>query len=108
MSTDARRDELLQAVEALREELARLSHRVEGLERSAPRLQAPAGSVSTTTRYGAPVTDEALICVISAAVAAYLGVQPRIRQIRLIGGGTWAQQGRVTLQASHAFSIRHG
>jgi methylmalonyl-CoA carboxyltransferase large subunit len=43
--------------------------------------------------------DEVL--AISAAVAAYLGVRAHIRQIRLVSGGAWAQQGRVSIQASH-------
>ena len=42
--------------------------------------------------------------MISAAIAAYLGVMPHIRQISLVGGAFWAQQGRVTIQASHTFS----
>ena len=44
--------------------------------------------------------DEALILTISAAVAAYLGVKPRIRQIRLVSNPQWVQQGRATIQAS--------
>jgi hypothetical protein len=43
--------------------------------------------------------DEVL--AISAAVAASLGVRAHIRQIRLVSGGAWAQQGRVSIQASH-------
>ncbi len=40
--------------------------------------------------------------VISAAVAAFLGKRPHIRQIRLLGAAAWAHQGRLTIQASHA------
>jgi methylmalonyl-CoA carboxyltransferase large subunit len=40
--------------------------------------------------------------VIGAAIAAYLGKKPHIRQIRLLGTTGWAQQGRLTIQASHA------
>jgi methylmalonyl-CoA carboxyltransferase large subunit len=39
---------------------------------------------------------------ISAALAAYFGVRVRARQIRLISSPAWAQQGRVSVQASHA------
>ena len=46
------------------------------------------------------LTDEELIAV-SAALAAYLGVRVRIKQIRLLGSQSWAQQGRVWIQASH-------
>jgi methylmalonyl-CoA carboxyltransferase large subunit len=47
-----------------------------------------------------------LLAIISAALAAYLGVKPYIRQVRLLGGATWAQVGRVTIQASHILQIR--
>jgi methylmalonyl-CoA carboxyltransferase large subunit len=100
---------LLQAIESLRADIARLSDRLAALEGSNRQSFAAVGSSpNKDDAYGVPVTDEALICVIGAAVAAYLGVQPRIRQIRLVGGASWAQQGRVTIQASHALSIRHG
>ena len=51
----------------------------------------------------APVAgiSEEEILAISAALAACLGVRVRIRQIRLIGSGAWAQEGRVSIQASH-------
>ena len=52
--------------------------------------------------------DEELIAVISSAIAAFLGKKPHIRQIRLIGSAAWAQQGRVTIQASHALSAYSG
>jgi methylmalonyl-CoA carboxyltransferase large subunit len=48
---------------------------------------------------GGITEDEVL--AISGAVAAYLGVRAHIRQIRLLSGNAWAQQGRVTIQASH-------
>jgi len=48
------------------------------------------------------------VLVISAAVAAFLGKKPHIRQIRLLGSVAWAQQGRTTIQASHALSVKHG
>ena len=48
----------------------------------------------------AGVTQEELIAI-SAALAAYLGVRPHIRQVRLIGSRVWAQEGRVSIQASH-------
>ena len=47
------------------------------------------------------ITEEELI-VISAAIGAYLGVRAHIRQIRLVGTTAWAQQGRVSIQASHS------
>jgi methylmalonyl-CoA carboxyltransferase large subunit len=46
------------------------------------------------------ITEEELLAI-SAAVAAFLGVRAHIRQIRLVSGNAWAQQGRVSIQASH-------
>jgi methylmalonyl-CoA carboxyltransferase large subunit len=46
------------------------------------------------------ISEEELIAI-SAALAAYLGVRVHIRQIRLIGSRAWAQEGRVSIQASH-------
>jgi methylmalonyl-CoA carboxyltransferase large subunit len=40
-------------------------------------------------------------------VAAFLGKKPHIRQIRLLGSAAWSQQGRVTIQASHALPGHH-
>lgn len=94
---------LTDALEGLRAEIVRLSQRVAALEAaSATRSVASAGPV-----VGAGVSPE-LISIISATIAAYLGVKPRIKQIRLVGGASWAQQGRVTIQASHVLNIRHG
>lgn len=80
---------LVESVEALRHEVARLADRVSALEAA----EAPARS--------APV-DQETVFIIAAAVAAFLGKRAHIRQIRLIGSEAWARQGRVTVQASHA------
>ncbi len=48
----------------------------------------------------AGITEEEVLAI-SAAVAAYLGVRAHIRQIRLVSTSAWAQQGRVSIQASH-------
>jgi methylmalonyl-CoA carboxyltransferase large subunit len=48
----------------------------------------------------AAITEEELLAI-SAAIGAYLGVRAHIRQIRLVGTSAWAQQGRVSIQASH-------
>ena len=42
--------------------------------------------------------------VIAAAVAAYLGKKPCIRQIRLLGFTAWSEQGRVTIQGWYSVS----
>jgi methylmalonyl-CoA carboxyltransferase large subunit len=38
---------------------------------------------------------------IAAAIGAFLGVRAKIKGIRLISTTAWAQQGRVSIQASH-------
>jgi methylmalonyl-CoA carboxyltransferase 12S subunit len=96
----------------IRAQLADLGERVSRLEkeRGAERVAAnqrgteaaregtglAAGSASPTT----PISEERLLAI-SAAVAAFLGERVRIRQIRLIRSNAWAQQGRVSVQASH-------
>jgi methylmalonyl-CoA carboxyltransferase 12S subunit len=99
---------LAREIDDLRGDLMRLSDRVAALEKAAIHPTVVNGGVAANASCDAPVTDEALISVISAAVAAYLGAKPQIRQIRLLGEASWAQQGRVTIQASHALEIRHG
>lgn len=105
------------ALEALREELVCLGQRVAALE---SRLQPAAAGTPTTVANPAHVPgptpaaleaedlSEELILAISAAIAAFLGKRPHIRQIRLLGAAAWAQQGRVTIQASHNLPVRHG
>ncbi len=113
-------------LEDLRRELSELGQRIATLEAAV----APASSAHVTAPpeqqagahadagAAAPVAesvppqavrtdrlDEELVLVISAAIAAFLGKKPHIRQIRLIGSAAWAQQGRVTIQASHAISV---
>lgn len=101
---------------ALRDELARLRERVQALEATvggkpaapppvaAPPAVAPAPAPAKPAP--APISDE-LILVIGAAIAAFLGFKPHIRQIRLLNTTAWAQQGRVTIQASHLLGARH-
>lgn len=87
---------LIEAFEALRDEVSSLRQRVEEVE------AATAGA----TQMSDEAQREELVATISAAVAAYLGVKPHIRQIRLIGGARWSQQGRASIQASHELSIQ--
>ncbi|MGA1983255.1 MAG: hypothetical protein ABSG84_12420 [Acidobacteriaceae bacterium] len=61
----------------------------------------PERSPATSSVAAAAGISEEELLAISAALAAWLGVQAHIRQIRLIRTGAWAQQGRVTIQASH-------
>src|SRR4051812_14414057 len=115
---------LAEALEGLRGELSRLGERVAALEATAtatasgaatarsaataapparprPEAKAPAAAEAPTPARApeaAPGLDEELVLVIGAAIAAFLGKRPHIRQIRLIGSAAWAQQGRVTIQ----------
>jgi methylmalonyl-CoA carboxyltransferase large subunit len=103
-------------------QLAHLSQRVAGLEQlasmggseSVPAAsiapievhfpaaspQTPAAASTSSLAAAAGISEEEVLAI-TAALAAWLGVQAHIRQIRLIRTGAWAQQGRVTIQASH-------
>ena len=96
-------------LEQLRAQLAELSRRIEALEKRdagpiQPAVPAPAAASSPAP---APqpegITEEELLAI-SAAIGAYLGVRAHIRQIRLVGTTAWAQEGRVSIQASHRLS----
>src|SRR4051812_3882206 len=110
---------LTDALEALRREVAGLGERVATLEAAGSgergRVSAPSppgadatGLAAVDPRSDAAGLSEELVLVISAAIAAFLGKKPHIRQIRLLGSAAWSQQGRVTIQASHALSVHHG
>ena len=98
-------NELTALIEELRSEIRELSERVALLESPGPAAAArPKEPEPTAAAPAPPVVEELseeLMLVISAAVAAYLGVRAHIRQVRLIRSPAWAQQGRVSIQASH-------
>ena len=55
-----------------------------------------------------PELTPELLIIMSAAIAAYLGKNVRIRRARFIsdqGMSSWSQMGRVSIQTSHTFSI---
>ncbi len=84
---------LLQDLQA---QMAELMRRIAVLEKeTGPAVEAAAPPVEP-----AGISEEELLAI-SAAVAAYLGVRAHIRQIRLAATSAWAQQGRVSIQASH-------
>jgi methylmalonyl-CoA carboxyltransferase large subunit len=91
-----------ESLDALRREVVRLQQRIAAIEQSSAPKQMMDSESSDS------VVEDKLLAIISAALAAHLGVKPHIRQIRLIGGASWAQQGRVTIQASHMIHVRHG
>lgn len=123
MKSDTKKQEsddwrsVVSALEALREEMGRLQARVAAIESATvhPSPATPAAATQATAEHTAdaktvgpePITEE-LVLILSAAIAAYLGVKPHIRQIRLLGSGAWAEHGRATIQASHVLSKIHG
>jgi hypothetical protein len=68
-----------------------------------PEVTAPIPEPAPTVAEADGISEEELLAI-SAALAAFFGVQPHIRQIRLIRTGAWAQQGRVTIQSSHSLN----
>lgn len=99
---DALRAHLLALTEKIRElegaAAAAPSHSVEVDAEEAPAPQSAAASEEF---------DEELLLALSAAVAAYLGKRVPIRTVRLLGSSQWAQQGRVSIQASHRIDVQH-
>lgn len=91
--------------DSLRREVSRLKEELASLEKQLPQSNQLASPPPSETSQGAPIPDDVIIAI-SAALAAYLGVKPHIRQIRLIASAPWAQQGRVTIQASHILAHR--
>ena len=109
---------LANTLEEVRQELVRLGGRVAALEGAGPQTlpRSPRSEKrdgdKEVARAAVPspleeVLSEELILVIGAAIAAFLGKKPHIRQIRLVGAAAWAQQGRITVQASHALPGQH-
>jgi methylmalonyl-CoA carboxyltransferase large subunit len=104
--------DLAEILKQVQTQLAELSEKVERLESAAgpskpaekSATEAPVTAAEPKAAEPAParpeLTDEQMLAI-SAALAAYLGVRVRIREIRLISSSAWAKQGRVSLQASH-------
>ena len=124
MITETSVMEVTAVLEELRSQMAALAERIAKLEASSAAPPAPAevppsppqpvaetevaappAAAPQPERAPEPVVEEAIseeiLIVISAAVAAYLGERAHIRQVRLIRTGAWAQEGRVSIQASH-------
>src|SRR6185369_1245711 len=96
--------DLPETIESLRDEIARLNQRISALEKRSTDGQPKAAPAAETPK--APPIPEDVVLTISAAIAAYLGVKPHIRQIRLVASPPWVNQGRITIQASHILA-RH-
>jgi methylmalonyl-CoA carboxyltransferase large subunit len=98
-------------VPALLKRLEQLEMRVRTLEGGASASPAIAAVAAARAAANAPAPapeelSEELLTVLSAAIAAFLGVKARIRQIRLAGREGWAQQGRASIMASHRLAGR--
>jgi methylmalonyl-CoA carboxyltransferase large subunit len=69
-----------------------------------PVVPKPAGPPPVDAAPHEEITEETL-AVIAAAVAAFLGERAHIRQVRLVASEAWAQQGRVSVMASHRWAV---
>lgn len=89
----------------LEAQILELSKRLAELEAwnapSRPAAERPTAPPAAQTAAAPEGITEEEVLAISAAVAAFLGVRAHIRQIRLVSTNAWAQQGRVSIQASH-------
>ena len=109
MSEQATAESVEATLQQILKQLADLSARVTRVENAA--LPPDKGQPSAATAVAAPAAvspvaieagiSESELLAISAALAAYLGVRPDIRQIRLIGTDSWSLYGRASIQASH-------
>lgn len=84
-------NELLPLIAQMREEIGALTRRVSVLEQ---RLGDKVLAADDT------LSEETLLAI-SGAVAAFLGVQARVRNVRLVHSSAWAQVGRIGAHASH-------
>jgi methylmalonyl-CoA carboxyltransferase large subunit len=99
---------LVKTLTTLRMEVAALADRLTKLEAAglARSAEGRAAVAPAEAQLLSPVgVTPDIIAVITAALAAYLGVKPHIRQITMLSGAAWAQQGRVTIQASHSLTL---
>jgi methylmalonyl-CoA carboxyltransferase large subunit len=96
-------EDLAAQLEQLQAQVAAMSRHIEFLEqRNGKAVAAPPAAAPAVREEPVPTgITEAELIAISAALAAYLGVRVHIRQIRLVSTAAWAQEGRVSIQASH-------
>lgn len=92
--------EVERTLRGLQTQLSALSARLERLEAAVAAAGPSRAPAAEPAPREARVGEEELL-VISAALAAYLGVRVRIRQARLVDSPAWAMLGRVSIQASH-------
>jgi methylmalonyl-CoA carboxyltransferase large subunit len=97
-------------IQGLQEELSLLRRQLDALSTRIASLGGqPAAAEAPAAPPPAPPAQigEEVLAAISAALAAYFGKRPPIRAIRLLGSGAWAQEGRVSIQASHRLNVPH-
>ena len=87
-------------LEEIRAELADLRQRVGKLEHNGTGAAVQEPEAAPAPPQPEPIPEETL-ALIAATVAAFFGERVHVRQIRLVGSRAWAQQGRVSIQASH-------
>jgi methylmalonyl-CoA carboxyltransferase large subunit len=93
-------EELQRKLAELEAKNDKLEARIRELEHPRPAPVAAAAPDAQAAPKEEPVSEEIML-VIAAAVAAYLGERAHIRVVRLVPSHAWAQQGRVSIQASH-------
>lgn len=104
---------LSEELDAIRAHLSALTAKIaemDGAEATAPPAPAAAVAEAPVVAAAAPAPEEIseeILMAISAAVAAYLGKRAHIRTVRLLSSTAWAQQGRVSIQASHRLNVQH-
>lgn len=102
---------LSEELDALRAHLLALTDKIKELEGAAAAAPSHSVELDADEEPAPPVEREELseeiLIALSAAVAAYLGKRARIRTVRLLGSSQWAQQGRVSIQASHRLNVQH-
>lgn len=94
---EANLDQLSAEIAQLKQMISALTERLASMEGA---VKAPASAPA-----GEQISEETLLAI-AAAVAAYLGHKPKIKQVRLIRSGQWAQEGRVSIQASHRINVQ--
>ena len=108
LTAERRMNELRTQIKALETRIAELSRS------SALRDAAAAPAKAAQTTAGKPIQAEVtpeIIVVLAAAAAAYLEKNVRVRSAKALQShygsvNLWAQQGRVSIQASHNWRLR--
>lgn len=97
MTTPEDTGRIIDAIEGLRQEVARLEARIAALE-------APPTPAAATRPEPEEAIEPETMMAIAAALAAFFGKKPRIRSIRLLRSNIWGQEGRATIQAWYSVS----